>query len=160
VAAYALTGFEIRQIGPLQGAVNFAISNTIGGYFVLLAIALLYAHTGALNLAQLGHVLAGGQAGGIVIVALTLTVAGFLCKAAVVPFHLWLDDAYAVAPVPVCVVFAGVMTDIGLLGVARVYWTVFAAAFGPDAHGSATCSSRSASRARCSAGRWRSYSGI
>ena len=77
---------------------------------------------------------AGGQAGGIVIVALTLIVAGFLCKAAVVPFHLWLDDAYAVAPVPVCVVFAGVMTDIGLLGVARVYWTVFAAAFGPDAH--------------------------
>jgi multicomponent Na+:H+ antiporter subunit D len=129
VAAYALTGFEVRQIGPLQGAVNFAITNTLGGYFVLLGIALLYAHTGALNLAQLGHELANGKPGGIVVVALTLVVAGFLCKAAVVPFHLWLDDAYAVAPVPVCAVFAGVMTDIGLLGVARAYWTVFDAPF-------------------------------
>jgi multicomponent Na+:H+ antiporter subunit D len=130
VAGYALTGFEIRQLGPLQGAVNFAITNTLGGYFVVVAIALLYARTGALNLAEIGRELTGGKAGGIVVVALTLVVVGFLCKAAVVPFHLWLDDAYAVAPVPVCAVFAGVMTDIGLLGVARVYWTIFDAPFG------------------------------
>jgi multicomponent Na+:H+ antiporter subunit D len=133
VAGYALTGFEIRQLGPLQGAVNFAITNTLGGYFAVIAIALLYARTGALNLAQIGRELAGGKAGGIVVVAMTLLVVGFLCKAAVVPFHFWLDDAYAVAPVPVCAVFAGVMTDIGLLGVARVYWTIFAAPFGAHA---------------------------
>jgi multicomponent Na+:H+ antiporter subunit D len=135
VAAYALTGFDVRRIGPLQGAVNFAITNTLGGYFVLLGIALLYAHAGALNLAQLGHALAtAGKPGGIVIVALTMITIGLLCKAAVVPFHLWLDDAYAVAPVPVCAVFAGVMTDIGLFGVARVYWTVFDAPFGLHRH--------------------------
>jgi multicomponent Na+:H+ antiporter subunit D len=130
VAAYALTGFEVRHIGPLQGAVNFAITNTIGGYLVVVAIALLYARTGALDLAQIGRELERGGSGGIVIVAMTLAFVGFLCKAAVAPFHLWLDDAYAVAPVPVCAVFAGVTTDIGLLGVARVYWTVFDAPFG------------------------------
>jgi multicomponent Na+:H+ antiporter subunit D len=130
VAGYALTGFEIRQLGPLHGAVNFAITNTVGGYLVVVAIALLYARTGALNLAQIGRALGAGKGGGIVVVALTLLVVGFLCKAAVVPFHLWLDDAYAVAPVPVCFVFAGAMTDIGLLGVARVYWTIFDAPFG------------------------------
>ena len=133
VAAFALTGFEIRDRGPLQGALNFAIVNTLGGYFVLISIALLYGRTGALNLAQIGRSLAHGRPDGLVIVALTLVTAGFLCKAAVVPFHFWLADAYAVAPTPVCAVFAGAVTDIGLFGVARVYWTAFSGTVGADA---------------------------
>lgn len=133
VAGYALTGFEVRQIGPLQGAINFSIVNTLGGYFVLMAIGLVYARTGALNLAQAGQALAGRRPDGLVVVALTLVVCGFLCKSAVVPFHLWLADAYAVAPVPVCALFAGVMTEVGLFGVARVYWTVFSGAVGTHA---------------------------
>ena len=129
VAAFALTGFEVRQLGPLQGALNFAVVNTLGGYFVLIGVALLYARTGALNLAQIGDALAHGRSDGLVIVAMTLIVSGFLAKAAIVPFHLWVADAYAVAPVPVCLVFAGVMTDIGLFGIARVYATLFSGVF-------------------------------
>ena len=130
VCGYALTGFDIRNRGALQGAINFAVVNTVGGYFVLIGIALLYARTGALNLAQIGRALAGQQPGGPEIVAMTLIVCGFLCKAAVVPFHFWLADAYAVAPAPVCLIFAGIVTDIGLFGVGRVWFTVFDAPFG------------------------------
>ena len=130
VAAYALTGFQVERLGPVQGAVNFAITNTLGGYLFAIGIALLYARTGALNLAQIGRTLAHGPAGGLVIVAMTLLLCGFLVKGAVVPFHLWAADAYAVAPAPVCAVLGGVMTDIGLIGVARLYWSVFAVPFG------------------------------
>jgi multicomponent Na+:H+ antiporter subunit D len=130
VAGYALTGFDIRRMSALQGAVNFAVVNTVGGYFVLIGIALLYARTGALNLAQIGRTLAGQKPGGLLIVAMTLIVCGFLCKAAIVPFHFWLGDAYAVAPAPVCLIFAGIVTDIGLFGVGRVWFTVFDAPFG------------------------------
>ncbi len=130
VAAYALTGFEVSRIGPLQGAINFAVVNTIGGFFVLLGIALVYARTGALNLAQIGRTLSGQHGGGVVIVAMALIVCGFMCKGAIVPFHFWLADAYAVAPAPVCLVFAGAMTDIGLVGVARTWFVVFDAPFG------------------------------
>ena len=129
-AAYALTGFTVERLGPVQGAVNFAITNSLGGYLFAIGIALIYARTGALNLAQIGQTLARGPAGGLVIVAMTLLLCGFLIKGAVVPFHLWAADAYAVAPSPVCAVFGGVMTDIGLIGVARLYWTVFSAPFG------------------------------
>ena len=132
VAAYALTGFQVEKLGPVQGAVNFAITNSVGGYLLAFGIALLYARTGALNLAQIGRTLSHGPAGGLVIVAMTLVLCGFLVKGAVVPFHLWAADAYAVAPAPVCAVFGAVMTDIGLIGVARLYWTVFSGAF----HGS------------------------
>ncbi len=133
VAAFALTGFDIRRLGPLQGAVNFAITNSVGGFFVMIGIALVYARTGALNLAQIGHVLSGERPDGLLIVAFTLLVGGFFCKSAVVPFHLWLADAYAVAPIPVCVMFAGAMTDIGLFGVVRIYWTSFDGPFGAHA---------------------------
>jgi multicomponent Na+:H+ antiporter subunit D len=130
VAAYALTGFTVERLGPVQGAVNFAITNSVGGYLFAVGIALLYARTGALNLAQIGTALSHGPAGGLVIVAMTLLFCGLLIKGAVVPFHLWAADAYAVAPAPVCAVLGGVMTDIGLIGVARLYWTVFDAPFG------------------------------
>jgi multicomponent Na+:H+ antiporter subunit D len=131
VAAFALTGFQVERLGPVQGAVNFAITNSLGGYLFAIGIALIYARTGALNLAQIGKALSHGPAGGLVIVAMTLLFCGFLIKGAVVPFHLWAADAYAVAPAPVCAVLGGVMTDIGLIGVARLYWSVFAVPFGP-----------------------------
>ena len=48
-----------------------------------------------------------------------------MTKAGAVPFHFWLSDAYAVAPVPVCILLAGVMSDLGLHAIGRIYWTVF-----------------------------------
>ncbi len=84
VAAYALTGFQVERLGPVQGAVNFAITNSVGGYLFAVGIALVYARTGALNLAQIGNRLSHGPAGGLVIVAMTLLFCGFLIKGAVV----------------------------------------------------------------------------
>src|SRR5262249_29007828 len=69
-------------------------------------------------------------ADGPTIVAFGMICAGFLVKAAVVPFHFWVADAYAVAPTPVCILLAGVFSEIGLYGIARVWWTAFEPAVG------------------------------
>jgi multicomponent Na+:H+ antiporter subunit D len=128
VAAIALTGYG-DEPAPLQGALNFGIVNGFGAFFLLFGIGLLYGRTGALNLAQMGRSLAGGPVDGLVLVAFLLVTAGFLVKAGVVPFHFWLSDAYAVAPAPVCALYSGVMSDLGLLAVAKVYWPVFSGPF-------------------------------
>jgi multicomponent Na+:H+ antiporter subunit D len=134
VAAYALAGYMVEELGPLQGALNFAITNSIGGYMILFGTGLLYGRTGSLNLAQMGRALGHDRPDGLLIVAFTLIVVGFLIKAAIVPFHFWLADAYAVAPAPVCALFAGVMLECGLLGIARVYWTAFEGPFASHAN--------------------------
>lgn len=134
VSAYVLAGFLIDKRAPLEGSLNFAVTNSAGAILVLTGIALVYAKTGALNLAQIGQQLAhAGPPDGAVIAGFTLIVCGLLVKAAAFPFHFWLADAYAVAPTPVCILFAGAMSELGLLGVARVYWTAFADVVGPHA---------------------------
>jgi multicomponent Na+:H+ antiporter subunit D len=130
VSAFALCGYKSESPGPLQGALNFAVTNTVGAFLGLSGIALLYGRTGALNMAQIGRTLEGA-ADPLVLVAFTFLVCGFFVKAAVVPFHFWLADAHAVAPAPVCVLFSGIMVELGLYAVARIYWAVFSGVMGP-----------------------------
>jgi multicomponent Na+:H+ antiporter subunit D len=125
VTGFVLTGYSADRAASLQGGLNFAISNSLAGMVVLIGIALLYAHTGALNMAQIGQRLAGRPADGLVVVSFALLTGGFLVKAAVVPFHFWLPDAYGTAPIPACVLFSGVMSELGLFAVARVWETIF-----------------------------------
>lgn len=124
-AAFALCGYKTEDPGSLQGSLNFAVTNTIGAYFALTGIALLYARTGALNMAQIGRNLSHGPADKLVLAAFTFIACGYLIKAAIVPFHFWLADAHAVAPTPICILFSGIMVELGLYAVIRIYWAVF-----------------------------------
>jgi multicomponent Na+:H+ antiporter subunit D len=133
VAAYVLVGYEVRQRAPLEGALTFAVTNTTGSILLLFGIGITYGETGALNLAQIGRVLGETGANPTVVVAFALIAVGLLVKAAVVPFHMWVADAYAVAPTPVCIMLSGVFSELGLYGLARVWWTAFEPALGGGA---------------------------
>jgi multicomponent Na+:H+ antiporter subunit D len=131
VAAFALTAYSIEEEASIQGALTFAVTNSLGAFMIVAGIGLLYGRTGALNLAQIGAELERRPADGLIVTAFTLIAVGFLVKAGAVPFHFWLADAYAAAPAPICALFAGVMCDLGVFALARAYWTMFEAPLGP-----------------------------
>jgi multicomponent Na+:H+ antiporter subunit D len=133
-AAIALTAHKIEEAEAIEGAVNLAVTNTIAGFMVLLGIGLLYGRTDALNLAQLGQVVAQRPPDALILASFALIVCGYFVKGAVVPFHFWLDDAHAVAPTPICILFSGIMVQVALYGVTRIYWTVYSPALSPHAH--------------------------
>jgi multicomponent Na+:H+ antiporter subunit D len=125
-SAFALCALKTLEPAPLQGGFNFAITNTVGAFFIITGLALIYARTGALNMAQIGFSL-GHHADALVLMSFLLMTVGYMVKGALVPFHLWLADAHAVAPTPVCMIFSGVMVELGIYAVARIYWSMFQA---------------------------------
>jgi multicomponent Na+:H+ antiporter subunit D len=128
--AVTLCGYKAEETGPLQGALTFAVTNTIGAFVSLTGVSLLYAWTGSLNFAGIAQGLTQHPPGSSYLaVAFLFTITGFLVKAAVVPFHFWLPDAHAVAPTPVCVLFSGIMVPLGLFAITRIYFGIFATSF-------------------------------
>jgi multicomponent Na+:H+ antiporter subunit D len=130
--AYALTGFKVEDPTSVQGALNFAVVNSLGGYLTLCGIGLVYARTGQLGLAQIGTVLDHQALDALVVASFVLIITGWLAKAAMAPFHFWHADAHAVAPTPVCAMFSGIMVELGVYGAYRVYWTCFSDIIAPD----------------------------
>jgi multicomponent Na+:H+ antiporter subunit D len=130
VVAYALTGYQSEEPDTVHGALNFGVVNSLGAYLTLTGIALVYGRTGQLGFVPVGRHLHGHDA--LVTVSFALICTGFLVKAAAVPFHFWLADAHAVAPTPVCMLFSGVMVELGVYAVARTYLTSFAHAIPAD----------------------------
>ncbi len=132
-SAFALCGLKTAEPAPLQGTFNFAVTNTVAAFLMLSGIGILYAVTGALNMVQIGLAL-GTRHDPLVLFAATLLICGFLIKGAIVPFHLWLPDAHAVAPTPVCVLFSGLMVELGLFAVVRLSSIVFGQSFALHTH--------------------------
>ena len=78
-----------------------------------------------LDFTALARVVAGARGDKVIVASFCLLVTGLLIKAAVVPFQLWLADAHALAPSPVCVIFSGAMVTMGVYGATKLGWQVF-----------------------------------
>jgi multicomponent Na+:H+ antiporter subunit D len=127
IAGFALTGYQLRS-SALEGALNFTVTNTIGAYLILAGIGLIYGRVGVLDFSALQAGVAKAPHDIVIDVSFALLSTGFLIKAAQVPFQFWLADAHAVAPSPVSVIFSGAMVALGIFGVTRLFWAVYAPA--------------------------------
>jgi multicomponent Na+:H+ antiporter subunit D len=128
-AAFPLAAHKPEEHAPLANR-NFLVSDLAGALLMLAGSAMLWLRAGSFNFAAIGRAL-DGRADTLVAAAFALLICGLLVKAAVAPFHFWLPGINAAAPAPVAVLFSGVMVELGLYAIARVYWTIFSVPLAP-----------------------------
>lgn len=123
MSSYVLVTLEgnDRQI---RAGITYVVINVIESTLLLLAVALVFAATGTLNLAELPRRLAELPAGVALGLNLLLLLA-FGLKAAVFPLFSWLPDSYPAAPSPVTAVFAGLLTKVGVYAIIRTQTQLF-----------------------------------
>jgi len=112
------TGERIRA-----GSIYVVVA-LLSSIIFLVAIALTYASTGTVNLAQLSERFAEIDPGVRLTIQLLLLLA-FGIKAALFPLSSWLPDSYPTAPAPVTAVFAGLLTKVGVYAIIRTQTLLF-----------------------------------
>jgi len=116
ISSYLLVAFYRDQPTTLEAGVKYLVQSNAGSVLVLLGVALVLAQTGTLDLAQIQ---ATATASPGLLAAGALFLVGFGVKAALVPLHTWLPDAYTQAPSGVSAILSGVVTEAGLIGMLR-----------------------------------------
>jgi multicomponent K+:H+ antiporter subunit D len=128
IASYGLL-LSGNTSARLAAGLHYVVINLVGSSLFLVAIALLYAMTGTLNIADLAQRVPSLGPGESMLVqtGALLLLAVFGLKAALFPLLLWLPRTYAAASAPVAALFA-IMTKVGVYSILRVHLTVFPAA--------------------------------
>ncbi|HEU6454268.1 MAG TPA: proton-conducting transporter membrane subunit, partial [Roseateles sp.] len=126
----ALHGGGRNQV---KAALHYIAINLVASFLFLIGVALIYATTGTLNMADIARavpLIAPDDRGLFDAGAAVLGVA-FLIKAGSWPLHFWLPRTYSSAAPPVAALFA-VMTKVGFYAILRLWTLVFANASGPE----------------------------
>jgi len=125
ISSYALVAFGL-EAEELEASFKYMVMGEIGGLTFLMAIALLYAKTSTLNLADISISLQAIGHTTFFWVVLGMMLFAFSIKAGLVPFHSWVPDAYPAAPASMSSLLSGVCTKVfGIYTTARIVFNVF-----------------------------------
>lgn len=113
-----------RDRRALTAAFDYLILGATGATFFVIGIAFLYIVTGTLNMADLGERLPGAGKRAIIVGSSFLFV-GLALKAAMLPLHRWLPNAYAYAPTAVTTFLAMTATKVSIYLLIRLSDLVF-----------------------------------
>ena len=104
----------------LKASVHYVVFNLTGSALFLVAVSLLYAVAGTLNMADLAVKLPrlAAENQRLAQSALLMLLVVFAVKAALLPLYFWLTDTYASASAPTAALFA-VLTKVGVVAIVR-----------------------------------------
>jgi multicomponent Na+:H+ antiporter subunit D len=108
----------------IPAGMTYVTVSLLSSLLFLTAIALVYAATGTVNLADLAERI-GTLPGGVQSVLGLMLLVVFGIKAAIVPLHFWLPDSYPNAPGPVAALFAGLLTKVSFYALLRTETLLF-----------------------------------
>jgi NADH-quinone oxidoreductase subunit N len=119
---YALAGFTKRDPISNEAAIKYFMFGALSSALIVLAIGLVYGITGTTNIGDSIKAMVSLDASLVPVglLAVALFIAGFGFKMGLVPFHMWLPDAYEGAPTPIGALLAAGTKKAGFAAALRV----------------------------------------
>jgi NADH-quinone oxidoreductase subunit N len=112
LSSYALVALRRDDLKATEAAMKYFVLGALASGFLLYGLSLVYGATGSLNLPEVMHAIAGGEATlkgskQVLILGLVFVVSGLAFKLGAVPFHMWVPDVYEGAPTVVALLVGG-----------------------------------------------------
>ena len=123
ISAYGLTAFY-KGRNSAEASFKYVMMGSIASTFLLLAIMIIYAQLGTLNMADIAskiHLMDPK----LKIVSYIFFVVALGIEAEIFPLNGWAPDAYAEAPGPVGAAFAGIVVKAAVYAIIRYTYTIF-----------------------------------
>lgn len=124
-----IASFVLMALGSeraqMEGAIKYVTLNLMSSVLFLIAVGILYAEAGTLNMADLAVTLPTLAQPGLITTVATLFLVAFGIKAAFFPLFFWLPASYHTPPVAVSALFAGLLTKVGVYALLRTFSLIF-----------------------------------
>lgn len=125
---YVLVGIRHLDRQSGEAALKYFLFGSFATVLLVFGIALLYGQYGTLEIPKLTDAIRSGTVGvpqGLVLGSLALLLVATAFKIGVVPFHMWIPDAYQGAPTPVTAFMGSAVKLAGFGLTIRLLWGVF-----------------------------------
>jgi F420H2 dehydrogenase subunit N len=122
IPTYALAAFSKRDPISNEAAIKYFMFGALSSAILVFGIGLVYGITGTTNIGAAIQTMANLQADLIPIglLAIAIFIAGFGFKMGIVPFHMWLPDAYEGSPTTIGALLAAGTKKAGFAAGLRV----------------------------------------
>ena len=110
----------------VRAGMTYVVISLLASTLFVTSLALLYAATGTVNMADLAGKI-GELPPGVRSAFAVLLLVVFGIKAALFPLFFWLPDSYPIAPSPITAIFAGLLTKVGIYAIIRTQTLFFGA---------------------------------
>ena len=120
--SYILVAFLKRDNLSSEAGLKYFLFGALATGVMLYGISFIYGLFGTTDLAAISRALAAGNANAFAAtIALILILAGLSFKCALVPFHMWVPDAYQGAPTPITAFISAGPKAIGFAILIRIF---------------------------------------
>ena len=119
--AFALVGLRRRSARGAEAALTFFLVSVVSVAVMVYGVGLVYGATGSLHLDRVAGALGDpSNRTAVATAGVVLTLVGLAFKVGAVPFHFWVPDTYAGAPVVVAAYLSVVSKAAGIVGIVVV----------------------------------------
>ena len=122
IPTYVLAGFMKKDPSSNEAALKYFLFGALSSAIIIYGISIAYGLTGSTNIAAVisGFSKLGPDMTPLALLAVGTFIAGFGFKMGLVPFHMWLPDAYEGAPPTIAALLAAGTKKAGFAAALRV----------------------------------------